>query len=39
MYKEAHHDHTSWCILFDVTSNGATPYHDPTLTTLLHQIS
>ena len=24
MYEEAHHDHTSWCIPFDVASNGAT---------------
>ena len=23
--EKAHHDHTGWCISFDVTSNGATP--------------
>ena len=34
-YEEAHH-HTSWCIPFAVTSNGATPYHDSTSTTMLH---
>ena len=28
MYEEAHHNHTGWCILFHVTSDGATPYHD-----------
>ena len=28
MYEEAHPNHTSWCIPFDVTSDGATPYHD-----------
>ena len=38
MYEEAHYDHTSWCILFDVTSDGATPYHDLKLMTSLCQI-
>ena len=38
MYEEDHHDHTSWCIPVAVTSNGATPYHDSTSMTLLHQI-
>ena len=38
MYEEAHHNHTSWCILFAVVSNGATLYHDSALMTSPHQI-
>ena len=38
MHEKACHDHTSWCILFDITSDGATLYHDSTLMTSLYQI-
>ena len=37
-FEKAHHHHTGWCILFSVTSDGATPYHNSMLTTLPHQI-
>ena len=38
MHEKAHHDHTGWCIPFDITSNGATPYHDSMSMTLPCQI-